>query len=208
MVTQLSFFDIAETTEETPAQTAIYQTPYWFSGRKNSKIPLGDLLEECTRMCTLAGVETGCVLGISVNTRLKNVWGRCVRKIDPIGSPYFYIELNKVLFEDDASFEGLQNTVLHELCHTVKNCFNHGSEWKNAAQKIQNKYGIVIRSGNTAKEKGFNDRDPLERKPKYILTCEDCGAIFVRYRMPKTAVENNFRDYKCSCGGKIKRVYS
>lgn len=40
--------------------------------------------------------------------------------------------------------EALHNVLLHELCHTIRGCFNHGKHWRYWVEKLNAEHGTKI----------------------------------------------------------------
>ena len=99
--------------------------------------------------------------------------------------------------------EPLKNTILHELCHAIKECLHeaHGPKWKWYARKVSALYGTVIKRTGPASE-----TTPLRRKSRrWKVFCEICNATW--YYRNKTefvsaAQSNNAEDWICGCGAK------
>ena len=97
--------------------------------------------------------------------------------------------------------EQLRETLLHELLHTCPGCRDHGARWKAWAELVNREMGTGI--ARLAREEG--PVGPLRHEEvKYKIRCERCGREYLRVRMCKL-VKAPWR-YRCSCGGKLKRV--
>lgn len=96
------------------------------------------------------------------------------------------ITINRQLIDDNASDRSIENVLLHELTHSVKECFDcgHGGVWKEYAEIINDCYGTNIKETGTYKEYGLVKKD--ERKT-YKCQCDKCGKIIsAKYlRAPK-----------------------
>lgn len=90
---------------------------------------LEDVAIECMEMLDRIGIKYGNVKEVIPNSRARSRWGQC--KIVPGG---FQININVDLLDERNSIDGLKETLLHELLHTVSGCFNHGREWKENRQ--------------------------------------------------------------------------
>lgn len=51
-----------------------------------------------------------------------------------------------------AGEESLKNTLLHELCHTIRGCMNHGEKFKRYAERVSNIYNVNITTRATKEE--------------------------------------------------------
>lgn len=105
----------------------------------------------------------------------------------------YTIYLSKYLLECDEKL--IKETIIHELIHTLKGCFNHGYNFIRYANFIKSKtgYNIVIKNSNPQ----FGQKI----QKKYKITCLDCGKVFYRHRLDKYA---KMGYYKHACGGKLK----
>ena len=111
------------------------------------------------------------------------------------------ILINKYLIK--VGGEGLKETILHELCHAVYGCVNHGAEWKRVAKEVGTCFNIKIEQHASA-EKIVACRKVGLAKPKFIV-CEDCGEKYSYFRKGKTVkyIEAGNRGgiYSCThCG--------
>ena len=162
---------------------------------------INEYFDMCCEILDDCGIPYGKVLEISVNSRAQR-WGIC--RWTPEG---FKIEVNRTLLDDRNGENGLVNTILHELLHTVPGCFNHGEAWKNCAEIVRRKYGYDIKRCSSEEEKDVTTGN-LNRKnvvDKYVLRCENCGHEWRRKKWSKTCA--NVSRYRCPCGGKL-HVYS
>lgn len=169
-----------------------------------------DLMEYarmCMGMLDEIGIQYGNITEFSVNTRARKRWGQC--KAIPGG---YTININVALLDERNDEDGLINTMLHELLHSVKGCMNHGENWKREAAKVYRAYGINIKRGATAAEKGVAEETRIPYKPrnidhsiKYIFKCKCCGQIVKRQKASKFT--QHPENYKCAvCGGKFERI--
>lgn len=111
------------------------------------------------------------------------------------------ILINKYLIK--VGGEGLKETILHELCHAVYGCVNHGAEWKRVAKEVGTYFNIKIEQHASA-EKIVACRKVGLARPKFIV-CAECGEKYSYFRKGKTVkyIEAGNRDgiYSCShCG--------
>lgn len=132
---------------------------------------------------------------VLLNTRAKRRLGCCYEQ-----NGRYQIEVSASLLEDPAR---LRQTLAHELLHTCRGCRNHGKQWKAYAAVVNEACGMEIRrlaplEGEEAQQRLRHD------EIKYLVQCQDCGALFPRARMCKL-LKAPWR-YRCQCGGKLKRV--
>lgn len=136
-----------------------------------------------------------------INTRAQR-WGRCRRFAD--GS--YEIQVNVSLFAEDA-FNGLKNTIIHELLHTCPDCMCHTGLWKKYADMVNAAYGYGIKRTSSAEEKNTENLNESTRFeiPKFRLECVDCGSGKNFYRNTKAV--KNYQYYRCGrCNGKLKKI--
>lgn len=155
---------------------------------------------ECMKELDTIGIEYGKIVKWEINTRAKKRWGQC-RKV-PNG---FSININSSLLEEESCLDGLKGTIMHELLHTCKGCFNHGAEWKRLASIVKSKYGYDIKRTSSADEKGVT----VEYKPvryKYIVKCTECGQEIKRMKRCKIVDHPDW--FLCGkCNGHFKILF-
>lgn len=133
-----------------------------------------------------------------VNTRAKSRWGRCQTS----NTGKFIISISDRLLMEDASMNGLKNTIIHELLHTCVGCMNHKAKWKFYAEKVNRAYGYDIKRTSTADEKGVKEVI-RKRKVNHKYVCEKCGQTVTRER--DRGFENK---YHCGiCGGNFVKEF-
>lgn len=142
------------------------------------------------------GIKPGRISGVSVNFRAKR-WGIC--KLDRLTGTCS-IEISSRLLAPDTPYKSLLETVLHELCHTIRGGAGHTGAWKRAVTILNQTYGYNIKRVNSAEEKGVDESED-ENSYRYELQCEKCGQVF-RRRKRCPLVEHPER-YRCRCGGRI-----
>jgi len=126
------------------------------------------------------------------------VWGKCHR----VAPGLYDIQINELLLVKDKGHEAM-TTVLHEMLHTVKGCFNHGPKWKELADLVNKNYHYNIKRTTSCDEKGIKEDD--FRKVRYILECQGCGYKIKRTK--KSKIIKNPEHYLCGkCRGKLKRI--
>ena len=64
----------------------------------------------------------------------------CCRRL---GNGYFQIEFSDKIF-NTLNDNGKLSTMMHELIHTIDDCFNHGKVFKHYAQMLTNHTGIKV----------------------------------------------------------------
>ena len=94
-----------------------------------------------------------------------------------------YIGINKKLIEDN--FE-IEKTMVHELIHTIPGCNNHGPNFKRYAELINRHYPEYNVSTYYTPDSDETENIANIKKPKYVVTCENCGVKTYFYRKCKT----------------------
>lgn len=145
---------------------------------------LKKLFIECKNELDKIGIKYGNISDISINTRSKKRWGQCiiVSNSKEWKNKVFLINISDRLLQDNISDNACKETILHEILHTCKNCFNHGKEWKELCNIVNYNYPYYkIKRTSTAEEKGIIVNKEIEYK--YALKCKKCGRIIYRHRM-------------------------
>ena len=133
-----------------------------------------------------------------VETKAKSRWGRC----QATATGKFIISISDLLLADDASPEGLKNTIIHELLHTCVGCMNHKSTWKLYAERVNRAYGYDIKRTASEEEKGIHEV-VRKRRVNHKYVCEKCGQIVTKER------DRGFeKAYSCGiCHGKFIKIF-
>jgi len=128
-------------------------------------------LKECEMICSHAGIRTGKVTGIRVNPGLNCAWGRCITSRS---EGTHEIEINRALMNESVPDLSLKKTILHELCHTVKDGHGHKNGWLEAAARLKQVYGLQLFSTNTSEELSVPEvleKDPAGVDIRCIVGC-------------------------------------
>ncbi len=140
-------------------------------------------------------VQRDKLLELRVSSRLKSVWGKCCSK--PNG---FIITINASLLKESVPPESLQETMLHELLHSITPGDHHGGKWARNAARVRRELGIDIKRCASQAEK-----QAKLAEPKYICQCEKCGATIGRHKMTGF-VEHPGLYVHPECGGHFRRI--
>ena len=155
---------------------------------------------ECIEELEAINIQVGKILSFEINYTANRRWGQCCRK--PNG--WHTINISYKLLANDVDIKALKDTLFHELLHTCDGCMNHGTRWKNYADRVNKAYGYNIKRCTSAEEK--NIEDDREKLAKYKFVCEDCGQVI--YRQKASNFTKNYNLYTCGrCHGKFKRVF-
>ena len=81
----------------------------------------------------------------------------CYALCELMDSGYFQISYTTAGFDEyGISEEALYNLFMHELCHTIKGCFNHLKPWKEWVRKL-NEHGCKINPYPYSTKKEYRD---------------------------------------------------
>lgn len=161
---------------------------------------INQMLDVCKSQLDSIGIKYGEIDKVIINTRSKKTFAVC----------HYHGKTDKFSIEvmefgcNLRTDEEIQNTIMHELLHTVKNCFNHGAMWKAVAEIVNHKFGYkVSRTGSFSKEA----LEKVNEIYKWSIFCECCNKNLANYhRKPK----DKKNAYHSSCGiqskGKLKLV--
>ncbi len=151
---------------------------------------------ECLAETDRLGIPRAKSITFTVNTRAKTRLGVCKKAGDR-----YVIEISALLLDESVPPEkGLKNTLIHEILHTCRGCMKHTGRWKQYADKVNAAYGYQIKR-TAEREEGVVPK-ALVPKPKYRVTCRNCGAVYERYRM--SAFLQHPERYRC---GKCKSAF-
>ena len=160
------------------------------------------IYENCKEKLNDIGIQTGEIKCVTINTRAIRRWGRC-KRVFHYGREMYEIEISSRLLEDFVDDKATEDTMMHELLHSCEGCMNHGTKWKQLANKVNCQYGYNIKRTTSSEEKAVDDIRPI--KAKYKIICTKCG--HVGYRMKACKLTKYPSHYLCSCGGKLKVEY-
>jgi len=130
---------------------------------------------------------------VIINKKAKKRFG-CCHKVNKI----FQIEISE--FVINAPIKKIKQTLAHEVIHTCDGCFNHGGLWNAYIHKMNAIYGYDIKRLSSYENLGIESEKP-EEKYKYIIRCENCGAVI--YRKKRSRLVNDINSFRCKCGGKL-----
>ena len=112
-----------------------------------------------------------------INERALKRLGRCTLKTDNNNHSYYEIQINK--FHNELSpKQDVINTLVHEIIHSLPNCYNHGVVWKTIATKYnENYYTSISRCSKASKE--YNDflkqkKQNTQNRTIHTIICPSC----------------------------------
>lgn len=139
---------------------------------------------------------------LSFDTKSTKILGNCRKFSD--GS--YEIILNKRHSEIDP-LESVRDTIIHELCHSIKGCMNHGKPWQIVTNYVNAVYGYHITTKAEASKEYIQEVIDKREPYKYVVCCEKCNLQTKYKRMSKTLqnIANNTGIYRCKhCKGSLK----
>ena len=161
---------------------------------------LQEYANRCMKQLDAVDIKYGNVLAFEINTRAKNRRGQCKRVSSILNC--FTININCMLLDEKNSEQALIDTLMHELLHTCKGCFNHKNEWKRLAEKVNKIYNYNIKRTASEVDYGIEIETENITEPKYKIQCTGCGRVYTRQRKSKVIVHpENYRC--CNCGGEL-----
>ena len=95
--------------------------------------------------------------------------------------------------------EEVHNIIMHEVCHSVDGCMNHGPNWKAVAEKVNSNYQFTPIT-RTSDDEAY--QAVLKSSYKHQVTCERCGNTSRYIRMTSTIKACIAGHARCGrCGG-------
>lgn len=162
--------------------------------------------QECIKLLNDIGIfpPVDKITSVTVNTRATRRYGQTskITHWTPHGSEITYkINIAAALLMEENPAEQLEDTLLHELLHTLPNCFDHGAIWQSYAEKVNQAYGFHISRVATC----ALTVDPMaEKRQKYAVQCTACNHTY--YRQKISNVISHPEKFRCTCGGKLQRI--
>ena len=158
----------------------------------NSK--LKELFNEC--ICELNGIGFEKLIAANIHYNIsrnaKRRLGNCHRETLINDEYYFTISISEWLllnFNDDT----IKNTIMHELLHTIKDCFNHGYMWQRYANMVNEKLGYNIKRvssvSNLCEKNGIDYVGFADNLHRYKITCGKCGMTHYKDRLTNKRIK-------------------
>ena len=138
----------------------------------------------------------------TINYKAKKRLGQCCDKKD--------INISSWLLEV-ATDHDIKNTIIHEILHTFKDTRGHKAKWQYYASYVNNRtnYNISRLTNVGTIYENAKVQPPIRQKRyKWEITCEQCGAVFYRQRLTTKRLDSFIRGNMVhkSCGGKDFRI--
>ena len=129
-------------------------------------------------------------------TNAKSYWAN-VRRCDK-GFAIRVSKLIELIPNEALAKRRLEETIIHELIHTMPGRMNHGPKFKSICNKVNRVFGDKYKIGTTTDSSDYGVKLEDKPKQKYIITCPDCGKVYYYSRKPKYHISM----YNCSVCGK------
>lgn len=115
-------------------------------------------------------------LGVIKSTRS---FGRCGRK-RRFNDVFYTIKVNEMFFSPGMNTEWgmLRNTLVHEIVHTLPECFNHGPSFQAWGARLNKKFGLNI-STREGKENSKKFESVQFGTTKNVFVCPVCGDFYL-----------------------------
>lgn len=155
-----------------------------------------ETLEKCVGIMNNCGFELPRI-EFKLNGRFTSTLGRCIE----LDNGEFLIELSKKYTQgciEIGNIRKLEETILHEMAHSLPNGYDHGKIWKSYVDIINAKFGYEI-SRLTAVP---NEVRQYWIKDGVVVCCDTCDMDELVHR--NADVVQNIEHYRCRCGGKLK----
>lgn len=156
-----------------------------------------EVFECCDIIEKVLGIKANNRYVTKISSRMTKTLGNCRRN----SAHYYTITISKKYLEH-SSAQSVHDTIMHEVLHSLPDCMNHGTIWKNYANKICMaipKYNI----SRLSNDKEYGEYINEITKYKYKIICKGCGATWKRQRMSDLiracAKDGNAICPKCHC---------
>mgnify|MGYP006398886169 FL=1 len=169
----------------------------------NEQQELDRIVKKCEEIMIGCGLTLPAGITYNLNSRFTRAMGRCEYHGSYGGKPKYVIQIAKRYFDaymESGDMTKMEDTVLHEMCHVLPNCFNHGYDWERAVNKINRKYGYNIKRCYDVDEVVKSVK--MEIHPSAEVFCPKCGKRGI-YKTSSVYVKYTNR-YRCPCGSVLE----
>lgn len=165
--------------------------------------------QECIKLLNDIGIfpPVDQITSVTVNTRATGRYGQTSRRCrnttwgTPTSDILYTINIAAGLLMEENPVRLLEETIIHELLHTMPNCFDHGKLWQRYAAKVNQAYGYAVSRVASCSM----TVDPMaEKRRQYAVQCTACNHTY--YRQKISNVISHPEKFRCTCGGKLQRV--
>lgn len=183
-----------------------------FGNEEEYRNKIWEYIEHCERLLERLNIQTTMVSDVFVLDDIEDCWGLC-HEIEK-GKEYqisINISLIDLAFQNIAIFgketfqcKALIETIMHELLHTIRGCFDHGKKWHYFVNKVNQAYKLDIKVADTFFEKDVR-KEVYFAGYNYILECSNCHLDW-RYKT-RCKRYREYENYRCpNCGSKIIQI--
>ena len=137
---------------------------------------------------------------ISINTRAKRRWGRCI-----VNGNNAEIEISSRILRDDIPDKSTMEVIIHEILHACENGMSHTGVWKRYANTISRKTEYTITRCTSAANFGLEEEQQNLMR-QYAVKCTCCGKTYYKSKMTKVIKHPDW--YRCGvCHGSLQREF-
>lgn len=160
------------------------------------------LVVKCKSIMDSCGLVLPQNITYSMNARFTKSMGRCKKTTRGLNVSY-QIELAKCYFEEymkQGKYMEMEDTILHEMCHTLPNCFDHGDEWLRVVGIVNKNFGYHIKRCYESDEVVYKVK--ASKYPSSELCCTKCGRKSI-HKNTSVYIKHP-KNYRCNCGGSFE----
>ena len=153
---------------------------------------------QCQSLLRNLGVPIKDVNTWRVSNRMTRCYGKCKQSYDG-----YIITISSSLLSDTADSFALENTIIHELLHTINMGDRHGGEWAKWANYVSDNTKYKIERVNDYTEYGVHlPKTATKRKVRWKVVCDNCNCC-AEYKRA-TEVIKHPEWFRCGiCGSKL-----
>lgn len=155
-------------------------------------------VKKCEEMAKETGLTLPTGIVYKMNGRFTRTLGRCSKKTTR-GYVTHTIEVSEKYFTECVNTGNIfmiEDTLLHEMCHALPKCMNHGEEWQRAANRINVKFGYDIK--RCCESNDITTRVLFANCDTTTIHCAGCGKDYTK--KSNSVIVKNVTKYRCICG--------
>ena len=135
-------------------------------------------------------------------TNATGYWAKIDKRNLPKGKFKLIIGgLLNLITDHELKHKRLEETIVHEMIHTIPGCFNHGNQFKYYCMLLNHKFGFNLSRTTSTVDFGIT-LEHKSRPTKYVITCPHCGKQYFYSRKPVYAIDT----YSCGRCGSAKLI--
>ena len=163
--------------------------------KKEIEFCVQELIKECRNL--KIPVSRKIDSKITINKRARSRFAAC-RREKGIKGEIYRIEIGEMLLAADKKV--VRTILAHELLHTCRGCYNHGTKWKEYAFKMNQTYGYKIKTTATYEELGLE-----AKKRKKDQLCDNVPEMWQKVLPTETLqIDYKYQPIQMSMWRKIK----